>query len=259
MVEKPFVLKSTQGKELIRIAEAKNLVLSVFCNRRWDSDFLTVKSLLNENLLGPVFSFKARYDRYRPHPQTHRWKESKQLGSGVLWDLSPHLIDQAVMLFGIPYSVYAEAFAQRPGAEAIDYFDIRFAYPNGLRVSLSSSSLVLSLGPKYEIHGVHGSFTKYGCDPQEQALINGTSPLDAHFGEEDIKDYGNLVLIKGDKKITQIYPSQRGSYEIFFWQLAQSIQEQEAPPVKAGEALTTIKLIQLCQESCKSKRELIIS
>lgn len=106
-------------------------------------------------------------------PQTHCWKESKQLGVGILWGLSPHLIDQDAMLFGMPYSVYAETFAQRPGAEVIDYFDIRFAYPKELRVFLSSSSLVLSLGPKYEIYGLHRAFVKYGCDSQEQALIDG--------------------------------------------------------------------------------------
>lgn len=259
VVEKPFVLESAHGEELIKITKEKNLVLSVYCNRRWDSDFLTIKKLLNEALLGPIFSFRARYDRYRPNPQTQRWKEAKQPGAGILWDLGPHLIDQAVMLFGTPYSVYAEAFAQRPGAEAIDYFDIKFTYPNGLQVCLSSSSLALSPGPKYEIHGIHGSFVKYGCDSQEQALINGISPLNTNFGQEDINDYGKLVLMEGGKKIAQNYPSHYGSYETFFLQLARAIQGKEAPPVEAREALIVTKLIQLCQESNKGKKEFIVS
>ena len=259
VVEKPFVLDSAHGEELIKIAENKNLVLSVYCNRRWDSDFLTIKSLLNENALGQIFSFKARYDRYRPSPQNHRWKESTQPGAGILWELGPHLIDQAIMLFGTPHTVYADAFPQRPGARAIDYFDIRFTYPNGLRVCLSASTLVFSPCPKYEVHGFHGSFIKYGCDPQEQALINGTSPLDTHFGEENIKDYGTLVQMEEGRKTTRNYPSQRGSYETFFRQLAQSIQGQATPPAKPKEALTTIKLIQLCQESHYRKKELSVS
>lgn len=259
VVEKPFVLKSGHGEELIDIAAAKNLVLTVYCNRRWDSDFLTIQSLQQENALGQIFSFKARYDRYRSFPQTHRWKESEQPGAGVLWDLAPHLIDQAFLLFGIPYSVYAEAFSQRPGAIAVDYFDIKFIYPAGLRVSLSSSTLTLSPGPKYEVHGLQGSFVKYGCDPQEQALINGDSPFNGGFGEEDIKNYDTLAqMIEGKEKI-QTYPSPRGSYKTFYLQLAQAIYEKAPPPVDAKEALITVKLIQLCQESHRRKKEVIVA
>lgn len=146
------MLEAKQGEELIEIAQKKGKVLTVFCNRRWDSDFLTVRHLLNSNRLGQLFEYRARYDRFRPLVRQNRWKESGGPGSGTLWDLGSHLIDQALLLFGWPKNLAADVAMQRPGAKVVDYFHIQLVYPQGLRVNLSSSSLMLSPGPKYELH-----------------------------------------------------------------------------------------------------------
>lgn len=245
LVEKPFVLEPIDGKELIELAKNKEKILSVYHNRRFDSDFLTVKNLIEQGQLGDISLFINRYDRFRPEVKSFRWKESESAGSGILWDLGAHLIDQALVLFGYPMTVYANLIKQREGSKTIDYFDLQFGYKNELCVKLSASSLCRSPGPKYEIHGLKGSFIKFGKDPQENALINKENPLNMDFGQEQTMYYGQLTTAEGTKTI----PSLKGNYMAFFEQLYDAIIEGKSLPVSSNEALDVIKIIQLCEKS----------
>ena len=169
VVEKPFVLTESEGKTLIDLAERRQKILTVYQNRRWDADFLTIQRLIQENTLGEIYYFESRFDRFRPEVK-NRWKEDDMPGSGILWDLGVHLMDQALLLFGLPTYVFADLAYQRPGAKTIDYFRVLLDYPTGLKVSLGASNLCLKSGPKFVIHGTRGSFVKFGTDPQEASL-----------------------------------------------------------------------------------------
>ena len=248
VVEKPFVLNVSEGAELIKLADIYDRVLTVYHNRRWDSDFLTIKKILESGALGQIASFTARFDRYRPIPRIDRWKESAVPGSGILWDLGAHLIDQALKLFGIPQSLLADIGIQRSAAQAVDYFNIIFSYDDGMRLNLTSSSICFSPACKYEIHGTNGSFIKSGTDPQEQFLMNGRSPIDKDFGIESEKFYGKMTLNQGDLKEKMII-SERGCYQEFFKSLQSAIEKTGSVPVKPEEALDVIKIIRLCEMS----------
>ena len=137
VVEKPFTVSSREAEELIKIAQLENRILTVFHNRRWDGDFMTVQDILNQNLLGDVYHYEVHFHRYRPTVNTARWKESDSAGSGILYDLGSHLIDQALLLFGSPNEITTDIVAQRPSALAIDYFHLTFKHDNR-RVILGS-------------------------------------------------------------------------------------------------------------------------
>lgn len=249
LVEKPFVLNEQEGQELIDLANLQGKILSVFHNRRWDSDFLTVQNIVRSRTLGNISLFINRYDRYRPQPNLARWKESQSQGAGTLWDLGAHLIDQTLQLFGLPACLYADVLAQREGASAADYFDLTFMYGNGMRANLSSSSLCLHPGPKYEIHGTEGSFIKFGHDSQEQALIRGEAPTQKDFGKEPETFHGKIMT---KNEGIRTIPSLKGCYLTFFEQLSSAISHRTKPPVAAHEALEVVRIIQLCEESSQT-------
>ena len=255
VVEKPFVLTQTEGRELIDIAQKQSKVLSVFHNRRWDSDFLTVKNIIHSGALGNISTFISRYDRYRPHPKLERWKESDEEGAGTLWDLGAHLIDQTLQLFGLPERLFAEVLCQRTQASAVDYFDIKLMYRSGMRANLSSSTLCIAPGSKYEVHGTEGSFVKCGHDPQELALIRGVIPTHENFGKESENFHGKITTQNDG---THTVASLNGCYLAFFQQLQSAILHGTQPPVTPQDALNVIKLIKLCEQSSKEQRVMTI-
>ena len=155
VVEKPFTITSADAKKLIKQAEKKNRVLSVYQNRRYVSDFLTIRQLLKENKLGEIVEFEAHYDRYRPEQRPNAWREENEPGSGILYDLGAHLIDQAFCLFGLPQFITADIRIQRPHARTTDYFELWLDY-GFTKVILKAGMLVREPGPRYTIHGRHG-------------------------------------------------------------------------------------------------------
>src|SRR5215217_1174009 len=165
VVDKPFTLTTADADDLIALAERQDRLLSVFQSRRWDGDFLTVRRCLEAGLLGRVSSFESRYDRFRPAPKGG-WKEEDVPGSGLLWDLGPHLIDQALQLFGLPETVWADLHVQRPGVEAVDWVHLVLGYGR-LRVVLQAGMEVRDPGPRFEVHGDRGSLLTWGLDRQE--------------------------------------------------------------------------------------------
>ena len=236
VVDKPFTVTAAEADELLALAERHGRVLSAFHQRRWDSDFLTVERCVRDGVLGRVSTYVARYDRFRPEPAI-RWREQDRPGAGLLYDLGPHLIDQALRLFGVPETVSADVRAQRPGAVVDDYFHLVLGY-GPLRAILHAGSLVLAEGPRFEVHGDAGSYVSHGIDPQLAALLSGARPGDPGWGVGGVE--GTLTTVDGARRL-EIVP---GAYETFYRQLAAAIGGQGPAPVPAGEARDTIRMIE---------------
>ena len=252
VLEKPFTITSEDAKTLIYLAEKKNRILSVYQNRRYVSDFLTIRQLLKENKLGEVVEFEAHYDRYRPEQRPHAWREENIPGSGILFDLGAHLIDQACCLFGLPGYVTADIRIQRPHARTTDYFELWLDY-GFTKIILKSGMLVREPGPRYAIHGRLGSFLKSGEDPQEALLRKGLLPMAPDWGRESEDIYGILHTEINGKIIRGKYPSLVGNYGGFYNDLYNTIRRGEPLKVKPEHGYNVIRLIELATESNEKK------
>jgi scyllo-inositol 2-dehydrogenase (NADP+) len=252
VVEKPFTITSADAKSLITLAKNKNRVLSVYQNRRYVSDFLTIRQLLEENKLGPVVEFEAHYDRYRPELRPNAWREENEPGSGILYDLGAHIIDQAFCLFGLPKFVTADIRIQRPHARATDYFELWLDY-DFTKVILKSGMLVREQGPRYTIHGMSGSFLKSGEDPQEALLRQGILPVAADWGQESEDIYGLLHTEINGKIVRERYVSLSGNYGGFYNDLYNTIKKGAPLKVKPEHGYNTIRMIELATESNEKK------
>lgn len=255
VIEKPFTNTSVEALELTELAREKNLVASVYQNRRYVSDFLTIKDLLREKQLGDIVEFEGHFDRYRPDAKPNAWREEQKPGSGILFDLGSHLIDQALCLFGIPHFITADIRMQRPHAKVDDYFDIRLDY-GFTKVVLKSGMLVKEPGPRYMIHGTKGSFIKYGEDVQEAELRGGKLPGNADWGKEPVSSYGLLHTEIDGTVIKKYVPSKPGNFGLYYDNLYQSIINGESLKEKPEHGYNTIKLIELAIESNRQKRTL---
>ncbi len=252
VLEKPFTITSSDAKKLIDHAATTNRVLSVYQNRRYVSDFRTVRQLLFEKKLGEIVEFEAHYDRYRPERRPSAWREQNTPGSGILYDLGAHLIDQAFCLFGLPNYVTADIRIQRPDAKATDYFELWLDY-DFTKVILKAGMLVRELGPRYAIHGTMGSFIKSGEDPQEVFLRKGMLPDAPDWGQEPEDIYGLLHTEINGTVIKERYPSLSGNYGGFYLDLYNTIRRGETLKVKPEHGLNTIRLIELATESNEKK------
>lgn len=258
VVEKPFTPTKKEADQLIELAKKKERVLTVFQNRRWDSDFMTVKKVIEEKSIGQLVEYEAHYDRYVNVVTKNSWKEQSGPGSGILYNLGSHMIDQALVLFGLPNAVTAEVGKQRPASEIEDFYDIRLHYQQ-FNVILKSSYLVREPGPRYILHGAAGSFVKYGLDPQEEALKAGRKPGEQGWGVESFEDWGTLNTdINGLHVIGKI-KSIAGSYSAFYDNLYGAIRNGEELKVKAKEAASVIRVIELAYQSGKEGRRIEVS
>jgi predicted dehydrogenase len=212
VIDKPFTTTLAEADELVQLGEAKRRVLSAYQNRRYVGDFVTLQSLLSEGVLGRVAIFEAHFDRFRPALKPGAWREQPLPGSGVWFDLGPHLLDQAVVLFGIPQAISADIRVERAGAAADDAFDVTLHYPH-MRAHLRGSMLAASPGPTFAVHGTNGSFIKYGFDPQEAALKSGQAPDEANWDAEGPALYGTLTTPAGTRTIPTIPSSFTHYYE----------------------------------------------
>ena len=252
LLEKPFTISSADAKRLIEQATRKNRILSVYQNRRYVSDFLTIRQLLKENLLGEVVEFEGHYDRYRPEKKPGAWREENTPGSGILYDLGAHLIDQACCLFGLPSFITADIRNQRPHAKTTDYFDLWLDY-SSIKVILKSGMLVREPGPRYMIHGKRGSFLKSGEDPQEALLRKGILPTAPDWGQESEDIFGLLHTERQGEIIREKYPSLAGNYGGLYLDLYNTIRRGEPLKVKPEHGFNTIRLIELATESNEKK------
>jgi scyllo-inositol 2-dehydrogenase (NADP+) len=249
VIDKPFATSVADAEALAVLAAAHGRIAVPFHNRRWDSDFLTVRALIESGRLGEVTLFEAHWDRFRPG-LVQPWKESIAAGAGQLADLGPHMIDQALLLFGMPEAVTGDLAAQREGGKVDDYFDLTLHY-GARRVVLSSSRLVAAARPRFGIHGRLGSFVKYGLDPQEAALRSGGKPDGAGYGVEPADVAGVLTL--GDGSSEKIR-SECGDYRCFYAAVAAAITESAPPPVVPAEAIAGLQIIEAARESAAQGR-----
>jgi scyllo-inositol 2-dehydrogenase (NADP+) len=252
VVDKPFVPTTTEADDLIGLANSSGRLISVFQSRRWDNDFLTVERCVRTGLLGKVSTYVARYDRFRPEVGG-TWLEDDLPGSGLLYDLGSHLIDQALHLFGLPETVMGDVQAQRADAVVDDYFHVVLGYDR-LRVILHAGSLVRAPGPRFEIHGDKGSFVKHGMDPQEPALRSGKRPGDRGWGIEPRHEYGTLTTELGGLEVTGTLATVPGAYESFYREMAHAILGHGAVPVPPEEARNTIRMIECARQSSREGR-----
>jgi predicted dehydrogenase len=247
IVEKPFVFKVAEGEELIRLATEKDRMLTVFQNRRWDGDFRTIHKVLNENKLGRIVEFRAAFQRYRTYI-ADSWKERNDRFVGIVYNLGPHLVDQAICLFGKPTGVFAQIKKQRDGSLIDDFFHIILIY-NNMQVTLTAGLLMKEPIASYVLHGTKGSFIKYGIDPQEDQLKGGMLPTDALYGLDKPELYGALVLDENGETKKEITETLRGDYRLYFDAVSQSIRQQIAPPISPSENLLVIQILEAAYES----------
>ncbi len=252
VLEKPFTISSADALMLIEASRQTGKILSVFQNRRYVADFLTIKEILQKKLLGDVHEFEGHYDRYRPEAKPNAWREEPKPGSGILYDLGSHLIDQALVLFGLPKTITADIRMQRPHARTDDYFDLRLDY-GFTKVILKSGMLVREQGPRYQVHGTKGSFLKYGEDPQEAFLRAGELPLASDWGVEKEEFFGLLHTEIDGKIIREKYPSQTGNYGYYYKNLYNTIKNNAALRERPEHGFNTIRLVELAFESHHQK------
>ena len=252
VVDKPFTITSNDADELIKLSRTRNRVLSAFQNRRWDGDFLTVKQILHQKLLGRLVEFESRFDRFRPAPKPGAWRDQALPGSGILFDLGSHLIDQAVVLFGRPAGIYAEVRRQRDGVVSDDNFELHLEYPQ-LKVTLKAGMLVCEPSPRFVLYGTEGSFVKYGLDPQEGALKQGGSPARPNWGAEPESAWGTHTSCDGTMTRGK-YPTLSGCYPEYYKNVYCAITGQEELVVKPEQARDVIRLIEFAQQSTAERR-----
>lgn len=253
IVEKPFTATVRQAEELIELAKDKKVKLSVYQNRRYDSDYKTVKKIINDGILGKIVDAEIHFDRYVPKLSAKIHKESLTPGVGCLYDLGSHLIDQALQLFGMPESVFADIAINRPGSKVDDYFDLKLFYPNH-RVTLKSSYYVREPQPGYNFNGTLGTFIKHKTDVQETDLQAGKKPGGADWGIEPDWQKGLLHTEKNGKLIKEYVPSARGNYGDYYDGIFNAIRNNAEMPVTGWEGMNVIRIIEAAFQSFEEMR-----
>lgn len=248
VVEKPFTNTSAEAQELVSLAAASGKILSVYQNRRYVSDFFTIRDILDKKLLGEVHEFEGHYDRYRAEARPQAWREAVKPGSGILYDLGAHLLDQVLYLFGLPQSITADIRQQRPHAKVDDYFDLRLNY-GFTKVILHAGMLVREPGPRYMIHGTVGSFIKFGEDPQEAKLRAGVLPGGEDWGKEPDAIHGLLHTAINGELVKQTVPSHAGDYAQYYRNLHDTIVNKAPLKEKPEHGYNTVRMIELAFES----------
>ncbi len=247
VVDKPFTVCVEEADELIALAAARRLVLSVFHNRRWDGDFRTVRAVLPR--LGEVTLCEMHWDRFRPAIKPG-WREEPAEGAGLFFDLAPHMIDQALVLFGMPDALTADIAAQRAGARVDDWFDLVLFYGRA-RVRIAASTLIAAPRPRFALFGMAGSFIKSGLDPQEAALKAGGSPSADGFGEEPEALHGSFAGLDGRAVAVPTLP---GRYLGYYEQVAAAIGGGAPAPVDPAQARAGLLLMALARRSAGEGR-----
>ncbi|MGA8273138.1 MAG: Gfo/Idh/MocA family oxidoreductase [Candidatus Sulfotelmatobacter sp.] len=255
VVDKPFAPTLAEAEELVRLAANCGRLITVFQDRRWDGDFGTVKKIVHSGRLGKIVEYECRYDRFRPEPKPNAWREkAEQPASGVLFDLGPHVIDQALVLFGEPKAIMASAFCERETSQVDDSFDVCLEYP-GLRAMARARIVAYAPGPHFLIHGTKGSFVKYGMDPQEARLRGENCPQGfdwgTDWGEEPEELWGTLSLV-GEPSLK--VKTDRGDYRGFYANVRDAIEKKASLDVTPEQALRTMRAIILAHKSSRERR-----
>lgn len=250
VVDKPFATTAAEAAQLVQIAEEKKRLITVYQNRRWDGDFLTLRRVAQDGSLGRLVLFESHMERYRPTLKADAWRELPTPGSGLWFDLGPHLLDQAFVLFGPPESMTAELRAERDGAAVDDAFDVVLHYPK-MRALLRSNLLTCVTGPRFRLNGTQGSFVKYGSDPQEDALKGGATPDQRNWGKEPNESWGTLSIANGDKITEARVPTEIGDYARYYQNVRDAIVSGAPLDVSPQHALRIMQALELGIESSR--------
>jgi len=258
VVDKPFTLTTDEASALEKLAEDEKLLLSVFQNRRWDGDFLTLRALIAAEELGDINYFESHFDRFRPQVRD-RWREKPGAGSGLWYDLGPHLIDQALQLFGMPETVEASILTQRAGGETDDYAHVVLGYgaasgvrSQNLQVVLHGSMLVTGGWPRFCVHGSEASWIKHGLDVQEAQLIGGMRPGAAGWGVDPRE--GRLITPDSERMV----PNLPGSYEYYYAAIRDALINGRPNPVPAYEAVDVMSVLEAAMKSADQGRRITL-
>jgi scyllo-inositol 2-dehydrogenase (NADP+) len=265
VVDKPLAPTSAEARALINLAAAQDKILAPFHNRRWDGDFLTVRKIVADGILGRIVQVLSHYDRFRPIQRPNSWKEESGPASGNLFDLGPHIVDQALALFGVPTHVTASIRSDRDQTAIDDAADIAFDYRiagRALRYECHATMLAADPSPRFRIHGTLGSYTKFGLDPQEPALIKGIRP--PMFGSpepwfpEPEAAWGTLTLATHRSEPVQLerqsYPTVPGDYRNFYANVHDAILGTTPLAIPSEDGFRTIRLLELALQSSHEKR-----
>src|SRR5437660_4447668 len=249
VVDKPFATTLEEAKVLVQLAKKTGRFLTVYHNRRYDADFQAIRQLVEAGTLGRIVRFETAYDRYRPQLKPGAWREAAHPGSGILFDIAPHLIDHALVLFGLPEAITADVRIERENAVADDAFDIMLHYSRGMRAVLRSSILAAAPRPRFVLLGTHGSFVKQAFDPQEMNLRQGYIPADKPWGYEPEENWGVLTIPEGGAFVQRRIPSAACDYRDYYANVRDAILGRVVPAVTPEYALDVMRIIELARES----------
>jgi predicted dehydrogenase len=253
VVDKPMAATAADAEAIVSAAEAAGRMATVFHNRRFDADFLTVRRLVDDGVLGDLTRLESRFDRFRPAPKEGAWREKADPADagGVLWDLGPHLIDQACLLFGEPTHVYAEVDVRRPGAVVDDDAFVALRFAGGQVAHLWMSQTAPIAGPRVRLSGLAGAYQHDAVDPQEDQLKAGLRPGDAAWGSEPAERYGRLVS-DGDERI----PTVPGAWQRYYEAVRDAVRGDGPPPVDPADGVRAVRLVEAARRSA-DRREIM--
>ena len=265
VIDKPFVGTSAEAGELVEMAAAKSLVAAPFHNRRWDGDFRTLRKLLLSGVLGRVVAVESHFDRFRPLLRSATWKEDEDPANGLLFDLGPHLVDQALALFGVPKTVWASVRRERDGSGIEDAFDICLAY-EGLTMWCRSSMLAAVPAPRFVVHGTRGSFRKVGVDPQEPAIVAGAKVprlgSEAVWLQEDAALWGEVAVAldaaRPGRLVRETVPTELCDYRGFYVNVRDTVLGQAELEVPAEAGFAVVRVLEMARESSESGRVVVL-
>lgn len=253
IVEKPMTATYQEALELCELAKSQNVMFTVYQNRRWDGDFLTLKKLIDEGRLGDIVDYETRFNRYVSGKSSKQWKATGGQGVNVLYDLGVHLIDQAVTLLGFPSSIYADLRTEREVSNSVDYFMVILNYDH-LQVKVYASELALGRFPNFAVWGSKGAFVKCGTDVQERSLINGMKPNDDCFGEDSEEFYGVLTQYRDGEITSEIIETEKGQYQKFYDNIYDVLTYKDDLVIKPEFCAKVIHLLELAEKSSNEKK-----
>jgi scyllo-inositol 2-dehydrogenase (NADP+) len=252
VVDKPFATTFKEAAELVELARKCGRLITVYQNRRYDGDFQAIRQIVADGTLGRIVRFETNYDRFRPDLKPGAWRERVGPGSGILFDLAPHLIDHALVLFGLPEAVTADVRVERTVAVVDDAFDAMLHYPAGMRVVLRSTMLAVAPRPRFVLHGTRGAFFKQTFDPQEINLRRGYIPESGPWGVEPEEDWGVVTTVENDVITKRSVPSASSGYRDYYANVRDAILGRAMLAVTPEHALNVMRILEMAQESSRT-------
>ncbi|HWZ24840.1 MAG TPA: oxidoreductase [Verrucomicrobiae bacterium] len=253
VVDKPFATTLKEAEELVELASESGRLITVYQNRRYDGDFQAIREIVADVTLGRIVRFETSYDRFRPDLKPGAWRERVGPGSGIFFDIAPHLIDHALLLFGLPGAVTADIRMERAVAVVDDSFDVMLHYSAGMRSVLRSTMLAVAPRPRFVLHGTRGSFVKQTFDPQEINLRRGYVPESGPWGGEPQEDWGVLTTMENDVVTKRSVPSATSDYRDYYANVRDAILGRATLAVTPEHALDVMRILEMAQESSRTR------